>query len=974
MLRSRLLGASVLERPDRLFCSLLDENIAGMMSGSAGYQIERSLRFNPADSAYLSKTFAGASTSDKIRHFSAWWKITGLTAASTMSTLRDTDAGSSGDRIGIGNAFAGGDTIQLRVSCANDSGVLWTSQVARDPTGWMHVYVQIDTTQATANNRIRIWINGKEVTSFASRTNPALDATINFGSTTRTHYIGRSTAAVYSDMLLSEYIEVDGGGTSVSDFGETDAQTGVWVPKKYTGAGNLGVNSTDRCTSGTALSSSDDGTYVAANAFADDGATSYWRSNDSGGAVSGTSYIGYNFGSAKTIRRIAVRQGVSGLGWTNNGSATSVKVQYSDNGSSWSDAATASLNADTSTTSQIIDVPASGSHQYWRLLLNSAIGTGRWQMSEMEMMEFASTNSYGSSGFWLKFADNSNTTAATLGKDSSGNGHNWTPNNFSVAAGAGNDSLTDTPTNYGTAAGGGELRGNYATWNTAVGPITSYTKGTHSNGALVHSGTSNNYSVATQWIRGKRYFEYTIDTYSGGFDAHVGLKRANTYTTMDGSDSRSLYLFDGRKYNGSLAAYGSAIAAGTTVACAVDVDAGKVWWGTVSGGTITWIASGDPAAGTNAAFTDVTGDWLPSTWNGSGTFACTVNFGQRAFAASSVPSGFKAVCTQALDEPSAALKNPRKGFKSSLYTGNGSTQSITGLLFGPDLLWIKDRSVGASHLVADAQRGATIQLITNNTDAEQTAASMISAFTNDGFSVGNNSAGNGATNTNTNSYVAWCWDESSTYGFDIVLYTGNGTARNIAHSLGATPHLKIVKDRSTAATGWHTYHRSLPSASTSAYLLLSGTAAEATVANLWNNGDSSAEFGVGTYNGVNENTKSHVAYLWTSISGFSFFGSYTGNSNTDGPVVTMGFRPAWSIHKRTDSTGSWLMFDSARSSYNPMTVWLQTESANSEGSTTHIIDYLAQGEKIRGSGADLNSGTHIFAAFADDNGRCSRAA
>ena len=594
---------------------------------------------------------------------------------------------------------------------------------------------------------------------------------------------------------------------------------------------------------------------------------------------------------------------------------------------------------------------------------------------------------YGTNGFYLKFADNSGTTSTTLGKDSSGNSNNWTPNNFSVTAGAGNDSMIDTPTPY---ADGGNGRGNYATLN----PLDA-NGGNFFNGNLEYAGPYSSFSTqnghgcrSTLRVRptGKWYVEAAAVTYSGignstmlGFTSSTQEFTATAFGStltpwlgVDASINNSTIRLNWNGVSGGTASatllFGT-YASGDVVNFAIDFDAGKFWVGKNG----TWYNSGNPAAGTNATttFTAGSSDWafwgeyIASSDN-SNRSSVVANFGQRAFAYTP-PSGFLALNTQNLPEPS--IKKPSSYMDTLLYTGNATVRSITGLGFSPEFVWIKSRSAANDHKLYDAVRGTTKVLESSNTGAEGTDSGGLTAFNSDGFSLGT-AAGQ---NQNGTTYVAWCWDESATPGFDIVTYTGNGTARTIAHSLGVAPSMMVIKRRD-AAEDWGVYHVSLGNTQ---YLYLDSTQAAATSANVWNNtSPTSSVFSVAGSTVVNANTGTYVAYLWSEVAGFSKFGSYTGNGSTDGPFVFCGFRPKFVMFKCSSSSESgnadWHIQDSSRNASNISTGSNRlfanlsaAESSNAEYKT----DFLSNGFKLRTDGVNYgqnnNGNTYIFAAFAE---------
>ena len=592
--------------------------------------------------------------------------------------------------------------------------------------------------------------------------------------------------------------------------------------------------------------------------------------------------------------------------------------------------------------------------------------TGVWKPKK-----YAGT--YGTNGFYLKFADNSGTTSTTLGKDSSGNGNNWTPNNFSVTAGVGNDSMIDTPTPY---ADGGNGRGNYAT----LSPLSKGDDATLSNGNLDVSYGSAPYPSCTMatfgMSSGKWYWETTVTV--GSVNGVFGITNTSnsTYSNVPqypgyAANGWGYYAANGNKYNNATAtAYGSGVALNDVIGCAFDANTGKIWWSKNG----TWQASGDPAAGTNAAFSGLpAATYFPAAGDGGGTstYTASYNFGQRSFSYTP-PSGFLALNTQNLPEPS--IKKPSSYMDVKLWTGTGASNTISGFGFSPDLVWIKRRSGTAiSHALLDTVRGANKVIYSNLTAAEDTYTDNLTAFNSDGFTLGTDNSWGGV-NASTHTYVAWCWDESATPGFDIVTWTGDGAAsRNISHGLGVAPKMIISKTRTIAggdAGYWDVYHASLAAQNT---LFLHTTGAATSAPTVWPSAPTSTVFTVGNGSGVNVSGSTYVAYLWSEVAGFSKFGSYTGNGSTDGPFVFCGFRPRWVMVKRTDTGGyDWEMYDSARADSNVIGNRLWANLSSAETSATRI-DFLSNGFKIRDSGGQVNGGTIVFAAFAESPAKYSLA-
>ena len=314
------------------------------------------------------------------------------------------------------------------------------------------------------------------------------------------------------------------------------------------------------------------------------------------------------------------------------------------------------------------------------------------------------------------------------------------------------------------------------------------------------------------------------------------------------------------------------------------------------------------------------------------------------------------------------IDDPEAYFQGKTYTGDGSTLSIT--LDGdtdmqPDLVWIKNRDQTDSNCLFDAVRGATEVIKSNSNSAETTEADTLTSFDSDGFALG----ADVKVNTDTEAYVAWCWKESATAGFDIVSYTGNGTDdTDISHNLSAVPKMIIVKNRD-AADAWQVYHGANTAAPETEYLVLDTTAATADAADRWSDeAPTSSVFTLGDADEVNTDTEDYIAYCFAEKQGFSKFGSYTGNGNADGSFVYTGFKPAYVMSKRTDTSDGWRILDTTRSTYNVAQNRLRADSSDAEvTASSQDKDFLSNGFKIRNTdgGYNADGGTYIYMAFAE---------
>jgi len=317
------------------------------------------------------------------------------------------------------------------------------------------------------------------------------------------------------------------------------------------------------------------------------------------------------------------------------------------------------------------------------------------------------------------------------------------------------------------------------------------------------------------------------------------------------------------------------------------------------------------------------------------------------------------------------IDNPELYFQVKIWSGN-ATDDTSITLDGdenmqPDFIWTKRRNASTNHDLWDAVRGALKQIASNNNEAQATISSSVKSFDSDGFTVG--------TNTNLNAsggtYVAWCWKESATAGFDILTFEGNGTDdTDISHNLSAVPHWIICRNFD-AAKDWCVYHHKNTSAPETDLLVLNTTAATTDTDDRWSDeAPTSSVFTVGDSSQLNASSNTSLAYLWSEKQGFSKFGSYIGNGNADSTFVYLGFRPAWVMIKRTTgSTYNWMIFDNKRNTFNVIDDRLRanTNDAEQTGSSTHILDFVSNGFKIRSSNSAIGGGAdpYIFMAFAE---------
>jgi len=335
------------------------------------------------------------------------------------------------------------------------------------------------------------------------------------------------------------------------------------------------------------------------------------------------------------------------------------------------------------------------------------------------------------------------------------------------------------------------------------------------------------------------------------------------------------------------------------------------------------------------------------------------------------------------------IKKPSDYFNTKLYTGNGSTQSVTGVGFQPDFAWIKNRTnvSGFGHRLLDSIREVTKELYSNANNAENTITDSLTSFDTDGFSFGGNTGVNGS----GDDYVAWNWlcntSISQGVGYDatatvkanldtnmaIATYTGDGdttSSRPLIDCGGILIDLIIYK-RLDSTSNWCVQSRYGTTSSTSYHLRLNTTDAEingtGTIGNFGSSGIRPRY--TNANDGNNINSANYVAYVFGSKKGFSKIGTYTGNGNADGTFVYTGFKPAFVMVKNTNNaTADWTMFDVKRNTYNIMDKRLRANLSNAEDAPLGFIDFTSNGFKWRTDSFAVNGSgnTMIYMAFAEE--------
>ena len=818
-------------------------------SALGGNVIEKSLRFNnyssSADDAQLYRTVSTTSNRRTYTH-SFWVRRTKLGYGMIFG---QTD-GSGNDFCNF--VFNSDNKIEFNEYIYNSGGNkfrLITTRVFRDTTAWYHIVTNVDTTQGTAADRVKIYVNGVQETAFDTGIYPDqnYDTFINHTLYAAMRIGLNGWGYGGANCYLAEFNAVDGYAYDPSYFGYTEFQTGIWRPKRYEGV-------------------------------------------------------------------------------------------------------------------------------------------------------------HGTNGYHLKFNDTSN-LPLSLGRDASINGNHFQTDNISTSSGTGYDSFPSSPSNTFPTFH------NLFSLNQQGGTVT-YTEG---NLKIETSAAVANYrrypfAMSSPYFAvnsGKWYVEFLNASSACAFGVtNIGQLDYTVSNNPYGASASTSFIYTNsgeiRRDDSNLtsqASYGD----GDVIGVALDLDNMKLYFHKNG----TYINSANPNTGTNGydlnslpvTPTNTGGFIFQAGSNGVSNITAHVNFGQRAFS-HSIPTGFKILNLQNLPKPNAPIIRPQRHFDTVLYTGNSSTQKITGLEFKPDMIWFKSRTSTNGHGIVDSVRGRSKIFYPDTNQDEDTSSSNrdLASFDDGGFTLGN-PENLGSTNSNGLSIVAWCWKAGGASvtntdgtidtqvsvnkeaGFSILTYTGNGsTTATIGHGLGKTPAWILLKNRSSDSTDWVVMHQSIPSYDGGNYrhepIKLNSTDAKTSILGIWQTPNSSTQqisdgqTSSGNRPLTNASGDNYVAYCWSEVPGFSKFGVYYGDNNSDGPYVYLGFRPAWVMIKNIEAgSQEWYILDSKRDPDNPVGQYLSA-SSNAAEATYVFYDFLSDGFKLRNTGAAQNPDNQriIYMAFAEQPG------
>ena len=895
------------------------------LAGKKAYAVDRSLRFNDDDTAYLERNVT-SSSNRKTHTFSAWIKRCEFGDYHLIYTQGD-NAGNEQFYMFFNNT----DQIEMQqYDYPTNQGQLKTTQKFRDPSAWYHIVMRVDTTNSTADDRFRIYVNGEQVTSFETRTNPSqnLDTWIN-----DTTYNFRIGATGFNGMKMDGYMAeinfIDGYAYDPSYFGETDSITGQWNPKKYVGSyGTNGfyLNFSDNSgTTATTLGKDESGNSnnftpnnfsvadgIDGDSFADTPTNNFCTLNPLVRSQSAQSLANGNLQRSGNARKC-----VGTFVLKNNKYYFEVKVE-DGNGN----AAIGVTQADTDLRDRDNTEAAAYFPNGEYKIEGSGQTSGFSTYGNGDIIGVAIDTTLSTPKVW--FAKN-NTWQGT--GDPSTTGYSLTTGKdyvFNIDHASSGSSTTAT-----AFFGGHKGEFNYT-------PPTGFVAASSANlpdptillpnkhfDTTLYTGNNSSQEISTlnfqpDWLwfksRSSTSWHALFDSVRG---RGQGLASNNSNSEYTSSASNDLVSFDDDGFTlGSNQNWGSVNGSGNS--------------------TVTWAWNGGDTDGKTYTVTVVSDSGNKYRFDGFGTSAVTLDLAEGG--------------TYIFNYPSA---HPFRFSTTADGTHGGGSEYTTGVT---------------------VLSSTSIQIV------------VAASAPNLNYYCSSHSGMGGAINTNStlgssnfDGGIQSTAKVNATAGFSIVTYTGNGTGgATIGHGLGVTPNVFFVKNRGTGARIWLVYHSANTSEPATEYLQLDGSAATADDNSAWNDtAPTSTVFSVGTSASSNNNGEGHVAYCFSEVAGYSKFGKYTGNGSSDGPFVFTGFRPAWVLIKCSSSTFNWMIYDSEREPFNLIDKYLMANSDNAEAgsSTDNPIDFLSNGFKLRytNTSTNQNGATYIYLAFAESPFRNARA-
>ena len=612
-------------------------------------------------------------------------------------------------------------------------------------------------------------------------------------------------------------------------------------------------------------------------------------------------------------------------------------------------------------------------------------GFGEYDDNGVWVVKNVSGKSFGTTGFLIEGG-----AAFTNGTDSSGNSQNFTKGGTITNV---NDTLTDKAS---------DNFGNYATLNPHFANSGQQFTLTLGNTSVDFGNATNHIICATMGfdIEDSTGFKWETTWDAGPSGGYIGLMKIGEANFQDSTPVGG---------DGVITLLGSTggIRVGGSTTTYTSVSAGQVVTWRCKSGNVFYDVNGTAANSGSAVLTGKTGFWVPFfTRNSSGTATgYTVNFGAKSFAYSNTEKGISTA-----NLPAPTVVNPENFYNNVFYNGTGSTQSISGVGFQPDFVWIKRRNVtGTNHMLFDSVRGATKFIGSDRTTVETTVADTLTSFDSDGFTLGADASGYGVNvSTSSSTYLAWNWKAgdsntsvsesgsgsgainacthraNTTSGLSIIKYTGlndeisNSQHTLVTHGLGSAPVFMMGKSLDSAQD-WFCMPGENDDTGSGRWSLdnhmhLNTTDDSNGSLHVQPAFPTSTHIKLGNDDLVNKANDEFIMYAWIKVAGLVGYGTYVGNGEATGPVIIIddgatGFKPAWLMIKRITAAESWFIFNNKSDVDNPAEQYTMADANNTEndGSGGNDVDFLANGFRLRSSNTGTNgSGSYLYLAMADD--------
>ena len=867
------------------------------------YEITDSLRLRSSATAYLSRTPASAGN-QKTHTFSAWFKRGNVSSSQFLFTAIQSNAANYW-QLWIHST----NQIYLSTLPLVSGGTCFiTTGLFRDPSAWYHIVLQFDTTNATAADRVKLYINGERVTAFATNNISSISLNADgYLNSAVEHNIGNRQPYTNNpyDGYITEVNFIDGQALAPTDFGKFD-DNGTWKAKRYTGTyGTNGFYLPMKPTTQAELQN-----------------TVIFEGNDAVLSVDGVGFspdfvwlkdrdtAGYGHQLFDTVRGQA--KYVSSNGTGAEGTSRGV-TSFDANGFTLGSSGFVNRNSMVAWAWDAGDNQSSTGHSS---VLYSGSGAAQ------------SIKGFGFSPDLILFKDRS--TSSPLLIDSVRGAHQELQPNSTGAE----------TSNSGTRIASIDADG-FSLANTSVTSL---------------NASGNNY-VAWGWDAGDG------DPVSNTDGSITSTVKANDATGV------SIVSWEG---SSATATVGHGLSTAPKVIIAKNRDASTEWpvyHDSVNSGGGSYLRLNGTYANTSSSII-WTGSPTSSVINvGSYSYVNSNSMIAYCFSEVSGVSKFGSYTGTGSSGKAITGLGFRPGFlmiKETSSTGNWAIVDGTRSPFGEvtgDYLYanLSQAEGGGSAPLQFDSDGFTINSGDSDTNSSgQTYVYM--AF--------KGSYSDHVSPLNDDGSIDSRVKANTSKGFSIVSYEGTGGATDtIGHGLSSTPEMVIVKDRD-ASNFWAVYHVGVDATAPEDYLMrLNTTDARLNGSVYWNDtAPTSSVFTVGTSSALND-TNDYIAYCFHSVTGYSKFASYTGNGSTTGPTITTGFRPGFVMVKSSTNSGTdWLILDGTRSPNNTRNKVLFPNLANAEAGTGYgDMDVTDTGFQIKTNGASSNANgqTYIYMAFAE---------